>query len=418
MVRIELGCGATKCEGYIGVDRFELPGVDIVADLNAVFPFEDDTVDEIWACHSLEHLDNISHTFSEMYRICKHGSIIQILAPYYFTTLNISNFYHKSVWTEDTPRLFDIWSTEQIQKEEYIMPHGIEWGVGRSDNSDLKTIFQIVKEEFFYFPEYCHLSDELKRQARRSMLNVCDQVYYVLVVNKSFKPFSKQELDEILKNVNKIEPSRIKQIRERDRENANKSFDSIYDRITSCEGIFPVQKKIFDDLNEKIGKQEQRIIEQERKILEQEKKISRMLVYRNLSYDDVTFAIKKFDENFYDGIQLNNDYQEIQKIVFSDKLSAEKYLEFSVPIAYSKLKICLYSDWDSGVFFELVQDGRIIKQEIKEIDGLQMVVLENAVVSKKAFLRIRLAAAGIESNVKVLLVKCKNKEQLAYVAEF
>ena len=38
LVRIDLGCGYRKAEGYLGIDRFHLPEVDIVADLDNGIP--------------------------------------------------------------------------------------------------------------------------------------------------------------------------------------------------------------------------------------------------------------------------------------------------------------------------------------------------------------------------------------------
>ena len=136
LVKVELGCGATKTEGYIGLDRFPLPGVDVVADLDQRIPFEDDSVDVIFACHSLEHLSDLYHTMSEIYRICKNGAIIHILAPYHSTATNMANIYHKQVFNEDTFRFFGR-ETENpfIDQEEWYCPHALEWGLSTSDNS-------------------------------------------------------------------------------------------------------------------------------------------------------------------------------------------------------------------------------------------------------------------------------------------
>jgi hypothetical protein len=48
-VRVDLGCGSRKAPGFIGVDIFPAPGVDIVADLSVAFPFEDSSVDVVRA---------------------------------------------------------------------------------------------------------------------------------------------------------------------------------------------------------------------------------------------------------------------------------------------------------------------------------------------------------------------------------
>jgi len=40
-VRVDLGCGATKQAEFVGIDRYALPEVDMVADLNQAASFRD-----------------------------------------------------------------------------------------------------------------------------------------------------------------------------------------------------------------------------------------------------------------------------------------------------------------------------------------------------------------------------------------
>lgn len=80
-IKVDIGCGSRKPEGFIGVDIYPWPGVDIVADLTKIFPFPDNTVDEIRAYDCLEHLPNIIHSMNEIWRICKPGATVDILVP-------------------------------------------------------------------------------------------------------------------------------------------------------------------------------------------------------------------------------------------------------------------------------------------------------------------------------------------------
>ncbi len=79
--RVDLGCGAWKPEGFIGVDKYSKPGVDIVADLNQRFPFPDNSVDEVRAHDVIEHLPNRIHTMNEIWRICKPNARVDIRVP-------------------------------------------------------------------------------------------------------------------------------------------------------------------------------------------------------------------------------------------------------------------------------------------------------------------------------------------------
>ena len=235
LVKVELGCGATKTEGYIGLDRFPLPGVDVVADLDQRIPFEDDSVDVIFACHSLEHLSDLYHTMSEIYRICKNGAIIHILAPYHSTATNMANIYHKQVFNEDTFRFFGR-ETENpfIDQEEWYCPHALEWGLSTSDNSQCNIDFIQVGIEFFYYKEYRHLPAEQKRRARRSFSNVCDMLFYTLIVNKS-DYFPMQKLIERKELASRLEPPIIAALRERDKI-TDSSSSILTDIVNSCTG--------------------------------------------------------------------------------------------------------------------------------------------------------------------------------------
>lgn len=78
---VDLGCGSRKPEGYIGVDIYPWPQVDIVADLSEKFPFPDNTVDEVRAHDFIEHLPDRINTMNEIWRICKPNGIVDILVP-------------------------------------------------------------------------------------------------------------------------------------------------------------------------------------------------------------------------------------------------------------------------------------------------------------------------------------------------
>lgn len=234
LVKVELGCGATKTEGYIGLDRFPLPGVDIVADLDRQFPIEDNSVDVILACNSLEHLADLYHTMSEIYRICKDGAIIHILAPYHSTATNMANIYHKQVFNEDTFRFFGR-ETENpfIDQEEWYCPHASIWGLSTSDNSQCDIDFIQVGMEFFYYKEYRHLSLEQKRRARRAFSNVCDMLFYTLVVNKT-DHFPMQRLMERRELASRLEPPIIAALRERDKVFDHSTSSILTDIRDSC----------------------------------------------------------------------------------------------------------------------------------------------------------------------------------------
>jgi spore maturation protein CgeB len=80
-LKVDLGCGPTKPDGFIGVDIGFQPGVDIVADLNRRFPFADCSINVVRAHDTVEHLQDRLHTMNEIWRICKPGALVEILVP-------------------------------------------------------------------------------------------------------------------------------------------------------------------------------------------------------------------------------------------------------------------------------------------------------------------------------------------------
>ena len=53
-LRINVGAGHIPLDGYVNIDMRELPGIDVVATVDAL-PFEPGSLDEIYSSHTLEH---------------------------------------------------------------------------------------------------------------------------------------------------------------------------------------------------------------------------------------------------------------------------------------------------------------------------------------------------------------------------
>ena len=95
LVKVNLACGQTKEEGWIGVDYVKAKGVDIVHDLTKYpWPFKDNSVDEVFVSHYIEHIpydvkykgkviDGLIAFMNELYRILKPGGKAMIIAPWY-----------------------------------------------------------------------------------------------------------------------------------------------------------------------------------------------------------------------------------------------------------------------------------------------------------------------------------------------
>src|SRR5262249_53198979 len=84
--RLHLGCGRTILPGWINLDCTPLPGVDVIADLDACathpLPFESDSFDEFLGSHLLEHLRHPLPFMQELHRIAKVGAEAVFRVPY------------------------------------------------------------------------------------------------------------------------------------------------------------------------------------------------------------------------------------------------------------------------------------------------------------------------------------------------
>lgn len=84
-LRIDIGCGKNKAQGYIGVDSIAFEGVDIVHDMRQPWPWKDGEVDEVHTSHFLEHLTGTEriHFFNELHRVLKPGGQARIITPHW-----------------------------------------------------------------------------------------------------------------------------------------------------------------------------------------------------------------------------------------------------------------------------------------------------------------------------------------------
>lgn len=80
-VKVDLGCGNWKPDGFLGVDIVSGSNVDIVANLTQEFPFASNTIDYVRAHDIVEHLPDRIYTMNEIWRISRPNAIADIRVP-------------------------------------------------------------------------------------------------------------------------------------------------------------------------------------------------------------------------------------------------------------------------------------------------------------------------------------------------
>jgi Methyltransferase domain len=112
-IKIDLGCGPHKQDGFIGLDRITFPGVDKVCDLGRDrWPFADGSVDEAFTSHFVEHLDAVErvHFANELHRVLVPGGKCTLIVPHWSSSRAYGDPTHK--W----PPMGEMWFMYLNQK--------------------------------------------------------------------------------------------------------------------------------------------------------------------------------------------------------------------------------------------------------------------------------------------------------------
>ena len=87
MVKLNLGCGFKKRDGFVNIDSSGHCSPDLVLDLNEIpWPFDGDSVDEVVMESVIEHLPADPKKFfavlQELYRVCADNAKVYVECPY------------------------------------------------------------------------------------------------------------------------------------------------------------------------------------------------------------------------------------------------------------------------------------------------------------------------------------------------
>jgi ubiquinone/menaquinone biosynthesis C-methylase UbiE len=94
-VIIELGCGRAKAEGRIGIDKLDMPHVDIVADVEEGLSFlPDNSVDEIHSRSFFEHVNDLEGLMRELVRVLKKDGRCHVFVPHFSNPYFYSDYTH------------------------------------------------------------------------------------------------------------------------------------------------------------------------------------------------------------------------------------------------------------------------------------------------------------------------------------
>lgn len=85
-MKLNVGSGRHRLDGYVNVDRAALPGVDLVAELDdpdkVTLPYPDDHVDGFLLSHVIEHIRYPLPLMQELWRVATPGAVAEVRCPY------------------------------------------------------------------------------------------------------------------------------------------------------------------------------------------------------------------------------------------------------------------------------------------------------------------------------------------------
>lgn len=97
LIKLDLGCGKSKREGYIGVDTRAFEGVDQVVDLREPWPWEAESVSDVHCSHFVEHLNAKEriHFVNELYRVLTPGGTVTLITPHWASNRAYGDLTHQ-----------------------------------------------------------------------------------------------------------------------------------------------------------------------------------------------------------------------------------------------------------------------------------------------------------------------------------
>ena len=156
-VILDVGCGAFKQPGTIGVDCRLLPGVNVVCDFEHGLPFKDGSVHFAYSIHSIEHMRDLITFMEELYRVCAPGAQVHIRTPYYTSRKAFVDPTHVRYMTEE--------SFEYFKHPNYY---------GLKTNFRTVSIIYNMRKPFKFLPAY------FQKRCRRYLWNVCEEMTVTL----------------------------------------------------------------------------------------------------------------------------------------------------------------------------------------------------------------------------------------------
>lgn len=144
LVKLDLGCGKSKREGFVGVDCRNFDGVDQVVDLRKPWPWGEESVSEAHCSHFIEHLTAPEriHFVNELHRVLVPGGTALVITPHWASNRAYGDLTHQ--W----PPVAEMWfyyldktwrAANAPHNDFYTCDFDITWGYGMRPDLQVKN---------------------------------------------------------------------------------------------------------------------------------------------------------------------------------------------------------------------------------------------------------------------------------------
>lgn len=179
-MKINLGSGYKRIDGFLNIDDDPLVNPDYsinLDDVNIKLPFEDNSIEEVRAHHILEHIgDGFIPLMKELYRVCNHGAILDIIVPHHFHEVFYGDPTHKRPISVNVMYHFD-----QQHNQDHREKHGSSSGMGLKYGID----FQMVWYDFEYDVFYHDMIDNYKKRKDTNQISQEDDLMFTRLMREA-----------------------------------------------------------------------------------------------------------------------------------------------------------------------------------------------------------------------------------------
>jgi predicted SAM-dependent methyltransferase len=180
MRKLNIGCGSDLIPGWINLDQNASNGVTLCFDLDSIprvaLPLDENSIDEIFASHIIEHLRSPLEVFEELWRIAAPGCQMIIRVPHGASDSASNDPTHRR---NIYPGFFNYLGQPKYHK--FCYNYFADWKISQMCLTSRHAV------------EFKGRSAELSVKIE-TLRNYCDEIIVVLNAVKPPRPRSKTEL--------------------------------------------------------------------------------------------------------------------------------------------------------------------------------------------------------------------------------